>query len=343
MIDAIAAFFANIALAFVNLFQALFSPGSWLAWLGGLNRTTGGEADAEATLAAKESLMRFVYYGASTELFFVVLLVFLGVTIGGYFSRRFLWGVVRGFEGVLNLLGRVAAWAGLIMVIQQVMIVFLQRIFRVSEISVGPFGTAFTRDLSWYSEELKLYNAIVVCLCVAWTFVQGGHVRVDLVYGAVSHRKKRAIDMFGSIEAAQAVMSLTANGGRALANALDASVRRGAGVGHTTGTLGAGALVDHRRPSGCWRDGRCRGCGAPPPRPMCHLFNRVGNAAAARDAPGQDVAVRRQRRRGGRNWATALPRAPQHKTPTWPSRHVLGGSPSRAASRPLRHPSRPGR
>jgi len=67
------------------------------------------------------------------------------------------------------------------------------------------------------------------------------------------------------------------------------------------------------------------------------------NAAAARDAPGQDVAVRRQRRRGGRNWATALPRAPQHKTPTWPSRHVLGGSPSRAASRPLRHPSRPGR
>jgi len=199
MIDAIAAFFANIALAFVNLFQALFSPGSWLAWLGGLNRTTGGEADAEATLAAKESLMRFVYYGASTELFFVVLLVFLGVTIGGYFSRRFLWGVVRGFEGVLNLLGRVAAWAGLIMVIQQVMIVFLQRIFRVSEISVGPFGTAFTRDLSWYSEELKLYNAIVVCLCVAWTFVQGGHVRVDLVYGAVSHRKKRAIDMFGSI------------------------------------------------------------------------------------------------------------------------------------------------
>jgi TRAP-type C4-dicarboxylate transport system permease small subunit len=34
---------------------------------------------------------------------------------------------------------------------------------------------------------------------VAWTFIQGGHVRVDLVYSAVSHRTKRAIDMFGSL------------------------------------------------------------------------------------------------------------------------------------------------
>ena len=99
----------------------------------------------------------------------------------------------------MNGLGRVAAWAGLLMVLQQTMIVFLQRIFRVSDISVGPFGTAFTRDLSWYSEELKLYNAMIVCLCVAWTFIQGGHVRVDLVYSAVSHRTKRAIDMAGCV------------------------------------------------------------------------------------------------------------------------------------------------
>ncbi|MCI5084654.1 MAG: TRAP transporter small permease subunit, partial [Rhodovulum sp.] len=56
-----------------------------------------------------------------------------------------------------------------------------------------------TKDLSWWSEELKLYNAMVVAMCAAYTFVQGGHVRVDLIYSAVSHRTKRAIDMFGSV------------------------------------------------------------------------------------------------------------------------------------------------
>ena len=178
----------QIGLAFYNLFYAVTHPGSWLAWMGGLE-----------TVEDKQSLMRFVYYGASTELLFVLLIIVLGITIAGAFSRRFLWGVVRGSEATLNMIGRIAAWAGLLMVLQQIMIVFLQRIFRVSEISVGPFGTAFTRDLSWYSEELKLYNAIIVCLCVAWTFIQGSHVRVDLVYSAVSHRTKRAIDMFGSL------------------------------------------------------------------------------------------------------------------------------------------------
>ena len=46
---------------------------------------------------------------------------------------------------------------------------------------------------------LKLYNAIVVCLCLAYTFVQGGHVRVDLVYAPVSYRAKKIIDMTGSV------------------------------------------------------------------------------------------------------------------------------------------------
>lgn len=85
------------------------------------------------------------------------------------------------------------------MVLQQIMIIFLQRIFRVSEISFGPFGSSFTRDLSWWSEELKLYNAMIVCLCCSYTFVQGGHVRVDLFYAGMRHRGKKFIDMINSI------------------------------------------------------------------------------------------------------------------------------------------------
>tara|TARA_B100000780_G_scaffold209723_1_gene149746 strand:- start:1379 stop:1999 length:621 start_codon:yes stop_codon:yes gene_type:complete len=91
-----------------------------------------------------------------------------------------------------------AAWAGLLMVLQQIVIVFVQRIFLEAQITFG-LGVGLDKDISWYAEELKFYNAIIVCLCAAYTFVQGGHVRVDLVYAAVSYRTKKLIDMFGSL------------------------------------------------------------------------------------------------------------------------------------------------
>jgi TRAP-type mannitol/chloroaromatic compound transport system permease small subunit len=186
--DALTALLSTWGNALLGTILAIAQPGAWLGWASGLE-----------TPESKESLMRFIYYGASGELLMLVITIFLAVTLAGYFSRGFLWGVVRGAEATLNLIGRVAAWAGLLMVLQQILIVFLQRIFRAGELSIGPFGLTFTRDISWYSEELKLYNAMVVCLCVAYTFVQGGHVRVDLVYSAVSHRTKRIMDMFGCV------------------------------------------------------------------------------------------------------------------------------------------------
>jgi TRAP-type mannitol/chloroaromatic compound transport system permease small subunit len=105
---------------------------------------------------------------------------------------------VRVLEAFANGTGRIFAWAGLLMVLQQIVIVFMQRIFTRPDIAFG-FGIPLQFDISWYAEELKLYNALVVSLCVTYTFVQGGHVRVDLIYSAVSHRTKRVIDMFGSI------------------------------------------------------------------------------------------------------------------------------------------------
>ena len=174
-------FFGNLFAAFYDIFYALTHLGSWLNW-----------SDPEA-------MMRFIYYGGSKELFFVVLLIFLIVTAIGLWRSKFMWAIVRGLEGFANTVGRFFAWAGLLMVLQQIMIVFLQRIFRVAEISVSPFGLDFTKDLSWFGEDLKLYNAMIVCLCATYTFVQGGHVRVDLVYARVKFRTKKIIDMFGSI------------------------------------------------------------------------------------------------------------------------------------------------
>jgi TRAP-type C4-dicarboxylate transport system permease small subunit len=46
-------------------------------------------------------------------------------------------------------------------------------------------------------------------MCCAYTFVQGGHVRVDLFYAGVSHRAKRMVDMFGSLFFMMPAMILT--------------------------------------------------------------------------------------------------------------------------------------
>ncbi|UWR01040.1 C4-dicarboxylate ABC transporter permease [Rhodobacteraceae bacterium S2214] len=180
-------FLDTIFSPFFNLWDALTNPSLWLDWL-----------SWNGTVEDKESLMRFIYYGASAELFFILFGIFWVVTIIGLRRNQFMWACVRVLEGFANGVGRFFAWAGLLMVLQQIMIIFMQRIFAVSEISLG-FGSAFTKDVSWWSEELKLYNAMIVCLCATYTFVQGGHVRVDLVYSAISFRAKRTIDMIGAM------------------------------------------------------------------------------------------------------------------------------------------------
>ena len=180
VIDGLIWFFTNLGLAFYNFFYALANPGLWLDWSNG------------------ESLMRFIYYGASAELLFVLLAIFLVVTVIGFIKREFMWACVRGLEGFANGVGRFFAWAGLLMVLQQIIIVFMQRIFTRPDISFG-FGIPLQYDISWFAEELKLYNALVVTLCVSSTMVQGGHVRVDLFYAGAKFRTKRVIDMLGAL------------------------------------------------------------------------------------------------------------------------------------------------
>lgn len=170
----------NILEGFYNFFSAILQPGLWLNW-------------GEGT-----SLMRFIYYGGSVELFFVLFNTLVILTLVGIWKRDVMWACVRGLEGFANATGRLFAWAGLLMVVQQIIIVFMQRVFTRPDIAVG-FGIPLQFDISWYAEELKLYNALVVCMCVAYTFVQGGHVRVDLFYAGAKFRTKKIIDMLGAL------------------------------------------------------------------------------------------------------------------------------------------------
>ncbi|MEO0665732.1 MAG: C4-dicarboxylate ABC transporter permease, partial [Pseudomonadota bacterium] len=109
--EALSWFATNLALGFYNVFYAITHPMSWLNW-----------GDPKA-------VMRFIYYGGSVELFFSIFAIFLVVTAIGLWKNAFMWGVVRGLEGFANTVGRLAAWAGLLMVLQQVVIVVIQRIF----------------------------------------------------------------------------------------------------------------------------------------------------------------------------------------------------------------------
>ena len=90
----------SIAMAFYNFGYAVSHPGSWLDW------------------SNKESIMRFIYYGGSREFFFVVFTIFLLLTAYGMWRNAFMWGCVRLLEGIANTVGRFAAWAGLLMILQ---------------------------------------------------------------------------------------------------------------------------------------------------------------------------------------------------------------------------------
>ncbi|SEO24850.1 hypothetical protein SAMN04490248_10314 [Salinihabitans flavidus] len=180
LLDGLGWLVSNIVMAFYNFGYALLNPQLWLDW------------------SNSESLIRFIYYGGSVEFFFVMFTAFIVITVIGIWRSSVMWGCVRVLEGFANTVGRFFAWAGLLMVLQQIVIVFMQRVFAASEISIG-FGTTITFDVSWWSEELKLYNAMVVALCVTYTFVQGSHVRVDLFYSNVRFRTKKVIDMFGAL------------------------------------------------------------------------------------------------------------------------------------------------
>ena len=116
-------------------------------------------------------------------------------TIIGNFYHKILWFLVRILEKFCNKVGHIFAWAGLVMVIQQIIVVFIQRIFTRAEISIG-FGIPFEFDISWFAEELKLYNAMVICLCIAYTFIQQGHVRVDIFYAKVAFKTKKTSRYF---------------------------------------------------------------------------------------------------------------------------------------------------
>lgn len=173
----------NFLMGFVNLFMLPWHIYEWLTL---------------ETL--KLQMNQLTLMGMSPQLFFVVLALILIIIAVGIYKRRILSGVVYGLETFNGKIGQLAAWFALVMMLQQVMIIAMGQIFRGNELIFAPFGiTLISEELQWLSGQLKFYNTILIVFASAYTFIEGGHVRVDLVYASCKTRTKQWIDLLGTV------------------------------------------------------------------------------------------------------------------------------------------------
>lgn len=181
--EALASFAFNLVMGFVNL---LLLPWHIFKWV------------ALPTLKAKMNVLLLA--GMSREFFFVVVALVLVLIGAGIYRRGILRKAVTGLEMFNGKIGHFVAWFALLMMVQQVLIIAMGQVFRGNSLMFAPLGiTLFNEELQWLSGQLKFYNALLIALASAYTFIEGGHVRVDLIYAGRSRRVKNWIDFFGTL------------------------------------------------------------------------------------------------------------------------------------------------
>lgn len=144
----------------------------------------------------KEKMSVITLVGQSHEFFFILVAIIIILIGVGVFKRNFLRATVYGLEQFNGKLGQWAAWFAILMMLQQVMIIGIGQVFRGNEVVFAPLGVVlFNEELQWLSGQLKFYNAMLIAVASAYTFIEGGHVRVDLIYSALKRRTQIWIDL----------------------------------------------------------------------------------------------------------------------------------------------------
>lgn len=98
---------------------------------------------------------------------------------------NFLKFLVRIIDQLTEQLGRTIAWLTFAMVLLTCIVVFMRYFLGVGSIAL--------------QESVTYLHAIVFLLGAAYTFKQGGHVRVDIFYQKLSVRKQALIDLIGNL------------------------------------------------------------------------------------------------------------------------------------------------
>lgn len=82
-------------------------------------------------------------------------------------------------------IGRLAAWAALLVVLVQFAVVVMRYVFGTGSI--------------WLTEAVVYGHATLIMLAAAWTLHAGGHVRVDVFYEEFAPRTRAAIELAGAL------------------------------------------------------------------------------------------------------------------------------------------------
>ncbi len=153
---------------------------------------------------ADDYIVNALIFGKSSELFFMIFAAILALLVAGLIYRPVLRRVASGIDVFNGTLGKLASWFVLLMAFQQIMIIFLQQVFRANGLPIAFFGLELVPGddvvtMPWFATELMFYNAVVIAFACAYTFMDEGHVRVDLIYGALSRRFKHWVDVVGTL------------------------------------------------------------------------------------------------------------------------------------------------
>lgn len=91
----------------------------------------------------------------------------------------------RGFDKFADIIGTITAIAMVLMILNVFYDVVMRYFFRSGSIAM--------QEMEWH-----LFSVIIL-LGVAYTLKEDGHVRVDVLYDRLTHKRKALINMVGSI------------------------------------------------------------------------------------------------------------------------------------------------
>jgi TRAP-type mannitol/chloroaromatic compound transport system permease small subunit len=87
-------------------------------------------------------------------------------------------------DRIIAVIGRIAGWGVLVVVLVEFTVVLLRYGFGIGSI--------------WLQETVVYAHAALFMLAAAWTLAAGGHVRVDIFYARTSARHKAWVDLLGT-------------------------------------------------------------------------------------------------------------------------------------------------
>lgn len=91
----------------------------------------------------------------------------------------------RFLDAIVEVLGRIAAWTGLALVLVMAGNVIARYFFHI--------GSVATQELEWH------LMAPLTLLCIAYAIKHDGHVRVDVFYSRIPLLGQRLIDLFSAV------------------------------------------------------------------------------------------------------------------------------------------------